>query len=93
MDSGDNRGRFVREGIGQKRGDEWRLMIGFSQGIRKIKLLRGMAYRCGCYGKIRLDLVESSRKRGLCLTGGAALELKGDVMVVHGEGDHTQEKA
>jgi len=93
MDSGDKRRRFIQEGVGQKRGDEWRLTVGFNPGIREIKLLRAMAYRCSCCGKICLDLVEGSRKRGLCLADGAALELKEGVVVMHGKGNHTQEKA
>jgi hypothetical protein len=94
MGSADGGGRLVQKGIGQKQRDEWRSMAGFNDpGISKVKLFQAMAYRCCCRGQIRLDLAEVSRKSGLRFADGAALELKGDVMVVHGEGNHAQEEA
>jgi hypothetical protein len=52
-----------------------------------------MAHRYYRQGMIRGDLVESARKRGLCLANCALLELKEGVMMMHGKGDHAQEEA
>jgi len=91
--SGDGRGRLVQEGAGQKRGDERPLRVGFNQGIRQTKRPGVMVFRCCCQGKVRLDLVGGPPKSRFCLADGAAFELKGDIMVVHGEGGHAQEEA
>jgi hypothetical protein len=42
---------------------------------------------------IRCNVVEGARTRGLCLTNGAAFELKEGVMVVHGKSYYAQEEA
>lgn len=52
-----------------------------------------MIYSVCCWGLIRLNLAERSRKRCLYLTKGAVLEGKERVMMVRGEGKHTQEEA
>jgi hypothetical protein len=40
-----------------------------------------------------LSFAEGTRKRGLCFTNGAVLELKEAVMVVQGKSNHAQEEA
>jgi hypothetical protein len=52
-----------------------------------------MIYRCHCRGRIRLDLVQSARKRCLCVADCTALQLKGDIVVMDSKGKHAQEKA
>jgi hypothetical protein len=68
-------------------------MVKFNPGKGEIILLRTIVYSFHCLGRIRFNLVEGARKRGLSLADGAALELKEGVVVMHGKGDHAQEKA